>query len=260
MTEDGSIIRSLRDELYWLRRDLGSWDSSGLRLAISIDDTRVTFVAIGRPCDDDDLLIGGMPMEMLPLVTRGQSLLDRAGMLLHESLPYLADQSRRDLFTGTSQDIYAWATFLCTGIRNIHRSALDTHRSWIDNPGGVSIEAIDHLLTDLPIHGGRATSGDKEKNNGIEALRPAARKAYLTYQVAELKAGSRLEDREAYDLLKEKGLSDNTNGLGELDEYPLPTFDTWVRHLREARQSLGEQKSSPRAGRASGSVVSRDQI
>ena len=108
-----------------------------------------------------------------------------------------------------------------------------------------------------------AVSEQDDKNsriNVLKAMQPPARKAYLAYQIAELKAGSRLEDRKAYDLLKEEGLGDNAGDLGELNDYPLPAFESWSRKLRDARRLLGEQKHSPRAGRASGSVVSRDQI
>lgn len=91
----------------------------------------------------------------------------------------------------------------------------------------------------------------------LAGLEPAVRRAYLACQWAETKAGRRLEDREAYSILREEGLPEGQGEAGELEEYELPTLDTWTRQLRTARRALGEQKYR-RRGRPpiGGSIVS----
>jgi hypothetical protein len=126
--------------------------------------------------------------------------------------------------------------------------------------------------------------GDKEANNGgqdalprqegngedfhspskeelVRNMERSVRLAYLAFCYAESKAGNRLEDREAYDLLKEEGIPANRGGRGDLEDYDLPSFDTWTRYLRDARKLLGEQKYTRRAGRSTGkSIAQADQI
>ena len=95
----------------------------------------------------------------------------------------------------------------------------------------------------------------------LRELQPAVRKAYLACQYAESKAGKGLEDREAHKLLEDEGIPTDKGDLGELADYELPAFDTWSRQVRAARQPLGEQKYTPRAGRSTGrSVVSGRRI
>ncbi len=95
----------------------------------------------------------------------------------------------------------------------------------------------------------------------IQKMAPAFRRASFAFEYAESKAGKRLKDREAYDLLKEEGIPDDKGDLGELTDYQLPAFDTWTRQLRAARSALGEQKHTARAQRATGkSIVRPDQI
>lgn len=70
-----------------------------------------------------------------------------------------------------------------------------------------------------------------------------------------------MEDREAYDWLKENGIPSNRGDRGEKTDYKLPVFDTWTRQLREARRLLGESKYSRRGRRRLGkSIVKADQI
>jgi hypothetical protein len=95
----------------------------------------------------------------------------------------------------------------------------------------------------------------------VRKMERSVRLAYLAFCYAESKAGKRLEDREAYNLLKEEGIPANRGGRGELEDYDLPAFDTWTRYLREARNVLGEQKYTRRAGRSRGkSIAQGDQI
>ena len=92
-------------------------------------------------------------------------------------------------------------------------------------------------------------------------MEPAVRKAYLAFQYAESKVERALEDREGYDWLKENSIDQDKGDVGELADYTLPAFDTWSRQLREARKALGEQKYTPRTGRAVGaSIVKGDEI
>jgi hypothetical protein len=90
-------------------------------------------------------------------------------------------------------------------------------------------------------------------------MEPAVRRAYLAFCYAETKAGKRLEDREAYNLLRDEGIPDDA---GELGDYKLPhAFDTWARYLRDARNVLDERKYTRRGGRPVGkSIVKGDQI
>jgi hypothetical protein len=90
-------------------------------------------------------------------------------------------------------------------------------------------------------------------------LTPAVRKAYLAFECAQRTAERKLEDWEAYELLKEKGVPDD--GPGELADYRLPAKDTFFRYLGKARQALNEQKYTRRRGRSHGkSIVRADQI
>jgi len=103
----------------------------------------------------------------------------------------------------------------------------------------------------------RNTGGGEanERDEKLAALQPAERKAYFAFLAAEAQVGGRLEDREAYDRLQEHGLPDNAGDLGALADYSLPAFDTWSRQLRAARNAVGEQKYTRRAGRPSGGSI-----
>lgn len=89
----------------------------------------------------------------------------------------------------------------------------------------------------------------KEPEEPLERLPDRVRRAYAQYLFAmkqyEGEAGGQPTDRELYAWLKRRS------------EERLPAFETWVRYVRQARQALGEQKNSPRAGREHGrSIVS----
>ncbi len=77
----------------------------------------------------------------------------------------------------------------------------------------------------------------------------ATQLAMLTFEYAQTKKKCQLEDREAYDFLKEQGIQTDEGDCGELSDYSLPAFDTWTRYLREYRQAKGQQKYK-RRGRA----------
>lgn len=123
-----------------------------------------------------------------------------------------------------------------------------------------SATAADHQP---PATGGneQGKGADKSQAEIQQSLSLCVRQAYFAYQLAELTNGKRLEDREAYDYIKENGLPENAGGLGDLTDYDLPVFDTFTRYLREARQALGEQKYRRRAGRSKGaSIVSAGDV
>lgn len=92
----------------------------------------------------------------------------------------------------------------------------------------------------------------------LQNMMLAHRKAYLAFEYVQSKAGKRLEDREAYNLLKEEGIPDNAGDRGELTDYELPdSFETFRRYLSEARKLLDENKNKRRKGRPHGSSIAR---
>jgi hypothetical protein len=101
--------------------------------------------------------------------------------------------------------------------------------------------------------GGTKTDGGRDEL--IHGMKRSVRLAYLTFTYAESKAEKRLEDAEAYALLKEKGIPGDAGECGELTGYSLPPFVTWARQLREARKALGEQKYTRRSGRTLGKGI-----
>ena len=137
-------------------------------------------------------------------------------------------------------------------------------------PVAKAIEIVNKVATKATHDGGKlsggegdGTSGDEEtgRDEILEQMQSAQRKAYFAFEFAESKTGRRLQDREAYDLLKDEGIPDASGDLGDLTDYVFPSFGTWSRHLRLARNALGEQKHKPRKGRPTGnSIVGNDEI
>lgn len=84
-------------------------------------------------------------------------------------------------------------------------------------------------------------------------LRSCERDAYASYVYALTRQPELADqsDRATYEWLREHGIE----GVPELEEYQLPPVGTWTRYLRTARAARGEQKNSPRAGRAAGASV-----
>ncbi len=89
---------------------------------------------------------------------------------------------------------------------------------------------------------GIETLEESERNAIMKEMKPADKKAYFSFQYAETQAEQKLEDQEAYKLLSEKGIQAGKGDLGEMTDYDLPSFDTWSRQLRNARNALKEQK------------------
>jgi hypothetical protein len=102
---------------------------------------------------------------------------------------------------------------------------------------------------------------DIAREAALRQLKPADRKANFSFLYAEGKVSKRLEDHEAHGWLKENGIDTDKGDLGELTNYQLRAFPTWSRQLRNARNALGEQKYTRRAGRTAGrSIVSGREI
>lgn len=137
--------------------------------------------------------------------------------------------------------------------------AMAPHEATLREQTGREVEAA----ADRPAE---QASGEREgekseadgRNAKLQLLQPAERKAYFAYLSAEAGADRQMEDREAFDWLRENGLPDDAGNLGELTDYKLPAaFATWSRQLRAARNALGEQKYTRRPGRPTGSSIVR---
>jgi hypothetical protein len=91
----------------------------------------------------------------------------------------------------------------------------------------------------------------------IDELEPAVQKAYVLFELIQQKAERRLEDPQAYKLVKEE-LPDEFLAL--YPDYKLPTEETWKRYLGDARRLLDEHKYTRRAGRSGRSTVNASQL
>lgn len=144
-------------------------------------------------------------------------------------------------------------------------SAFNVFVSMVETLRAVSTEAGPAASAPTnPPAGANATEGGPltgtERDKAFQKLERAVRQAYLSYQFAESKRGCRLEDKEAYDLLVEEGISTDQGNLGELIDYSLPNFQTWSRQLRDARKALREQKYNRRGRRPARSIVNGNKL
>jgi hypothetical protein len=105
-------------------------------------------------------------------------------------------------------------------------------------------------------HGG-ADLSPAEKQAILAHLEPHIRKAYFAFQYAQTMRERRLEDREAYDWLKEHDIDQDKGDVGELAEYKLPDFDNFRRYVSAARKPLGENKYTRRGVRPTGRSIAR---
>jgi len=89
--------------------------------------------------------------------------------------------------------------------------------------------------------------GGKTEDGTQATPAPAIEKAYQSYQDAVAKNSDLADkkDKEAYAWLENNGI----------DDYTLPAFETWQRYVRAGRKFHHTSKNTPRAGRASKSVV-----
>jgi len=123
----------------------------------------------------------------------------------------------------------------------------------IDASGGPQVNVIGDEPEDGQVHSAERV------NEILGQAPPCVRNAYASYIFAlgnwpDLRDET---DKVIYAHLKDHGI----DGFSKLEEYTMPSMDTWMRHLRSARQLLGEQKNSPRKGRPTGhSVVPANQI
>ena len=96
-----------------------------------------------------------------------------------------------------------------------------------------------------PIVEPERTEGDGKR------LTPAVQNAWASWLLAVENHATEPTDREAYDWLIEQDFD------APLAGYRLPTFATWAKYVRAARQHYGANKYSSREGRAGRSIVHR---
>ena len=89
----------------------------------------------------------------------------------------------------------------------------------------------ENRVKDLAVPDTNGTDRDAK----TKELELAIKNAYFSFKHAEAQNDRRLEDREAYDWLKENGIDTDKGDIEELADYRLPAFDTWIKQLRKAR-------------------------
>jgi hypothetical protein len=151
-----------------------------------------------------------------------------------------------------------WVSNLLCGLTGQQKLIWQSERDWPNPSPSLMSEAkgspessVRHQTEEQTL----ATACGQQTADILAHLEPAARKAYFAFVYAESKAGKQVGDREAYNLLNEEGIPDDAGSRGELADYRLPAFETWVRQLRTARRALGEQKYNRRAGRPTGKSI-----
>lgn len=96
--------------------------------------------------------------------------------------------------------------------------------------------------------------GDSTSKNAIlTEMQPAWRNAYLAGLYAETQSNRRLTDDEAYDWLTENG----TDKVDKLDDYKLPSRDTFATYMNHARRIMGEQRKKPKTRISGRSIVNK---
>jgi hypothetical protein len=99
----------------------------------------------------------------------------------------------------------------------------------------------------------------KAPTDSAKKLPLRVRKAWASWKLVEDNHQSQPGDRTAYDWLSEL---DDEKFVGDLVGYELPDFPTWRRYVTQARNNFGENKHTPRTGRADGSrsIVHSDEL
>ncbi|EMI54683.1 hypothetical protein [Rhodopirellula sallentina] len=104
------------------------------------------------------------------------------------------------------------------------------------------------IAAGLPIVEDDQETARKRKLIALDECKPCERKAYYSFLLAEAMSSSRLEDREAWEKLRENDWSEYFTN--ELVDYQVPSnYATWSRQLRAARKATGEQKYTRRTRR-----------
>jgi len=75
--------------------------------------------------------------------------------------------------------------------------------------------------------------------------------AYLAAEYAEITLGKELKDKEAWDYLNNYGFGD----YDHLNEYQLPSIDTFSTYLSRARKALGTRRYTRKHGRFGRSII-----
>ncbi len=132
----------------------------------------------------------------------------------------------------------------------------DTLRESIESDASrVAIQLVDEIL-DF-VHQRRdemielLSVGGAERQVLLQKLKPCQREAYYAYQYATARLEDQTTDvkdptdKKIYQWLKDYGYRD----------YRLPEFETWTRHLRVAREVLGEQRNKSPHDRGGRSII-----
>lgn len=105
-----------------------------------------------------------------------------------------------------------------------------------------------------------ATGAADAPSSGSKNLQKCKRLAYRAFQFAESRLERTLEDREAWEYLKEHGIPKDHDDLQDLHSYELPSFETFTTYLSHARRALDDLKYDKGNRRQSKSVVKQSEI
>ncbi|MCA9119319.1 MAG: hypothetical protein H6822_06230 [Planctomycetaceae bacterium] len=175
------------------------------------------------------------PLPMVPTYVSDlwDEMIRLAPRAVHPSHPPADIRSKKQCLEAVNT-VIAW----CNGAASTEVNSDANKYSWERGQAGAESAPLANL---------RPTAQSGKSDNRYETLSKIDRahcNAYLAFLYAEAIAERRLEDKEAYDWLRENGIEDP-----ELGDYVLPAFDTWTRYLRAARKATGEQKYTSRIER-----------
>gem|GEM_PF-5307459 len=117
------------------------------------------------------------------------------------------------------------------------------------------IEGIVSALKNTVVNGEEGTS-----TSGRKKIKKCEQLAYSAFQYAESLKEQELEDRAAWDYLKEHGISKVRDDLQNLQSYELPSLETFTTHLSRARRALGVLKYEKGKRPRSKCVAKRSEI
>ena len=99
-----------------------------------------------------------------------------------------------------------------------------------------------------PTSGPVAPPGASFLAQAMQKLKPAERHAFNAHEIAVLKMRvTDPTDKQVYAWIEAH--------TEVLDDYTLPSCDTWARQVRAARRACGKQKNTPRSGRPHGNTI-----
>jgi hypothetical protein len=104
----------------------------------------------------------------------------------------------------------------------------------------------------------KSDTGATVTENPLESAGRWVKRAYASYLLAKQTLPGNPTDRVVYEWLNE---NDPDWRIGDLMDYELPSLQTWIRYVGDARNITGTQKNTPRHGRdGSGSVFNSSDI